>query len=202
MNYGQILIAFCRTNTVDEQPPSFSATDSETLKKKQHINNALAEIFSEEYNFRKDILTFQTVVGQSSYDRPNGTICKDGVVVNGYTYQYSTSNVYRSYKLVGSKIVLYPVPTAVQTIEVTYLILNSALSADGTPQIGLNLETDKPNIPETFHDLIVKKAELFYMRDKPTKNNVQAKADIQKRISQLIDLDRGTLEASPIITFG
>lgn len=202
MNYGQILTELCRINTVDEQPPSFSATDEETQKKKQLINSALAEIFSEEWNFRKDILTFQTVIGQSSYDRPIGTICKEGVLVNGYLYEYNTENVYRSYKIVGSKIVLYPVPTEVQTVEITYLKLNSGLSADGTPQIGLNLETDIPNIPETFHDIVVKKAELFYMRDKPNKNLTQAKADLQKRMNQLVDFDRGTLEANPIITFG
>lgn len=200
MNYGEILTEFCISNTVDENPPVFSSTDRKTLKYKKHINDALAEIFSEEWESRKDILTFSTIVGQNSYDRPNGTICKGGVVVNGDTYQYSEADIYKSYKLVGSKIVLYPVPADVQTVKITYLILNSALSESGVPQIGLKLETDKPNIPETFHDVIVKKAELFYMRDKPNKNNAQAIKDIEKRINQLKDLDKGTYEASPIIT--
>lgn len=202
-NFYDLIKQLCRSQALRKEPPSsFSENNEENTRYKQLINEALSEIFSEVWNFRKDITTFQAIAGQSSYDRPNGTICDEGVVVNGDTYKYSLTNAYRSYKIVGSKIVLYPTPTDVQTAEITYLTRNSALAADGTPQIGLKLETDSPNIPEDFHDLIVKKAEMFYMRDKPNKNNAQAKADVQKRISQLIDLDRGTLEASPIITFG
>ena len=212
MNFNEIIKQFCRTNTVDEQPPSFGDTDEETHKKKQMINNALAEIFSEEWNFRKDVTTFQTVAGQSIYDMPLGIIEKQGVRVDGVTYplvnekapyNLTTSNgLPNRYYVQGSKLVLYPTPTDVRTVTVHYLNLMSGLSESGVPQIGLTLETDVPNIPETFHNLVVMKAELFYMRDKSTKNTAQAKADVQKRISQLTDLDRGTLEASPIITFG
>jgi len=209
MNYGELIQSFCRTNTVDDMPSSFSATDEDSLKRKQIINNALAEIFCEQWNFRKDIITFQTVAEQSIYDMPIGIIDKQGIRVDGIRnplklitnpYEMETLNGNPwGYYVQGSKLVLYPIPIDARTVTVHYLILNSALSADGTPQIGLNLEADVPNIPLTFHDLIVKKAELFYMRDKPNKNNAQAKADVQKRISQLIDLDRGTLEAHPII---
>ena len=212
MNFDGLIKSFCRTNTVDEQPPSFSATDEETYKKKQMLNNALSEIFCEEWNFRKSVMTFQTVDGQSAYDMPLGIIEKQGVKVEGVTnpltfesapYSLDNSSGTPSrYYIQGDKLVLYPTPTDARTVTVHYLNLMSGLSESGTPQIGLTLETDVPNIPETFHDLIVKKAELFYMRDKSTKNTVQAKADVQKRISQLTDLDRGTLEASPIITFG
>lgn len=209
MNYGQILIQLCRTNTVDEQPPSFSATDEETLKKKQMINFALSEIFSEEWNFRKDLLTFSTVAGQGSYSMPSGIIEKQGVRVEGVTYPLSNekapynlpiaNGLPRSYYVQYPNLVLYPTPTDVRTATVHYLNLMSGVKADGTLRIGLDLETDSPNIPEVFHDLIVKKAELIYMRDKATKNTAQARADVQKRINQLTDLDRGTLEASPCI---
>ena len=212
MNFYDIIKSFCRTNTVDEQPPSFSATDEETLKKKQMLNNALAEIFCEQWNFRKDSTTFQTVAGQSIYDMPAGIIEKQGVRVEGVTYPLTnekspynlatSSGLPNRYYVQGSKLVLYPTPTDVRTVTVHYLNLMSGLSAEGIPQIGLTLETDVPNIPATFHDLIVSKAELAYIRDKARKNQPIAAANVQKRINQLIDLDRGTLEASPIITLG
>ena len=182
MNYFDLIKSLCRSIALKKRPPtSFNDTQETMYKYKQLITNALADIFSEEWNFRKDILTFQTVAGQSSYDMPLGIIEKQGVRVVGVTYplnnekapyNLTTSNgIPNRYYVQGSKLVLYPTPTDARTVTVHYLNQMSGLSADGTPQVGLNLETDVPNMPVTFHDLIVKKAELAYMRDKATKNN-------------------------------
>lgn len=213
MNYFEIIKSLCRSMALRKRPPSMFSIETEEMHKyKQLINNALNEIFSEEWNFRKDVITFITVAGQSIYDMPAGIIEKKGMKIEGVSspllliqnpYELDTSSgTPQGYYVQGSKLVLYPTPTDVRIVTVHYLNLMSGLSAEGTPQIGLNLETDKPNMPETFHDLVVKKAELSYMRDKATKNNVQARIDVQKRINQLTDYDRGTLEASPIITLG
>ena len=212
MNFYELIVNLCYPTGVGEAPPaSFDDTDEEPIQYKQYINQALNEVFSEEWNFRKDLVTFQTVAGQSSYDMPAGIIEKAGVRVEGVSYPLTNqkqpyyleekSGLPCSYYVQGSKLVLYPTPTDIRTVTVHFLNLMNALSADNTPKVGLTLETDKPNIPEVFHDVIVRKAELIYMRDKANKNNAQARLDAQKRINQLTDLDRGTLDASPIITF-
>lgn len=213
MNFYELIKSLCRSTALKKRPPSsFSQTDETMYKYKQLINKALAKIYSEEWNFRKDLTTFQTVAGQSIYVMPAGLIEKQGVRVEGVTYPLAnekspynlatSSGTPNRYYVQGSKLVLYPTPTDARTVTVHYLKLNSGLSETGTEQIGLNLETDKPNIPETFHDLVVCEAELLYMRDKQTKNLAQAKLDAQTRRNQLIDLDRGTLEASPMIALG
>jgi len=210
MNYFQGLIAVYRTVAVDNTPPiSFSDTDVELEKIKQLWQLALSSIFCEQWNFRKDLMTFQTVAGQASYDMPVGIIEKSGVSIAGNTYllinekaPYSLtvqSGVPQRYYVQGSKLVLHPTPTDARTVNVHYLHLMQAKDESGNLKAKMELETDVPNIPEQFHDLIVSKTELLYMRDTATRNSAQLKEDIKKRISQLTDLDRGTLEASPII---
>jgi hypothetical protein len=210
MNYKQILDSSFRTKGVSEIPPtSFSDTRQETIEMKQLIQNSLDDIFSEVWNFRKSTMTFQTVAGQASYDMPLGIIEKSGVSVEGNTYPlvnekqpYSLtaqSGTPQRYYVQGDKLVLHPTPNAVKTVQIHYLNLMLGVDVDGELKERMELETDSPNIPSRFHDLIVRKTELAYMRDRSDKNNAQAMADVKKRISQLTDLDRGTLEASPII---
>src|ERR1035437_8164818 len=87
MNYFQLIQNLCYTAGVAEDPPIFfNDTDEETIKYKQHINQALAEIFAEEWNFRKDILIFSTIPDQAFYDMPAGIIEKKGIKIDGVTY--------------------------------------------------------------------------------------------------------------------
>ena len=210
MNYKQILDSSFRTKGVSEIPPtSFSDTRQETIEMKQLIQNSLDDIFSEVWNFRKSTMTFPTVAGQASYDMPLGIIEKSGVSIEGNTYPLVNekmpygltvqSGTPTKYYVQGDKIVLHPTPNSVKTVQIHYLNLMQGVAVDGTLKEKMELETDSPNIPSRFHDLIVRKTELAYMRDRSDKNNAQAMADVKKRISQLTDLDRGTLEASPII---
>lgn len=210
MNYKQIRDAVYRTKAVSQNPPtSFDSTLQEDIEIKQLIQNSLDDIFSEVWNFRKSTMTFQTVIGQASYDMPLGIIEKSGVSIEGNTYPlvnekapYSLpiqSGTPTKYYVQGDKLVLHPTPNAVKTVQVHYLNLMQGVDAEGNLKEKMELETDSPNIPSRFHDLIVRKTELAYMRDRADKNNAQAMIDVRKRINQLIDLDRGTLEASPII---
>ena len=210
MNFYDLIKKLCYSTGVNSRPPNtFGDTQTATIKYKQFLNDALAEIFSEQFNFRKDTLTFSTVAGQSEYTKPVGIIEKLGVRVTGVTnplthektpYDLQTlSGLPSKYYIQGSKLVLYPTPTDVRTVTIHYLNTMSGLSASNVPQIGLTLETDAPNFSEQFHDLIVLKAELIWIRDKGTKNIPALEKRIQKRINHLIDLDRGTLENSPII---
>lgn len=204
MNFNELIQDFYRTDSVNDIPPVFTDTNEEYLKNKRMINLALEEIFNEDWNFRKTILTFQTVVGQSAYPMPAGIIEKKGVKIGDNVltlesdpYALNTdSGTPTKYYVYGSNLVLYPTPDETTTVTVYYLTSMSGLTAIGTPRVGLSAETDAPNIPENFHDLVVRKAELIYMRDDPKTNNAQAMADVQKRINQLKTLDSGTLEAS------
>lgn len=207
MNYYDILKSLCRTTGVKKTPPTtFSDTSETTQKLKQYINNALADIYSEEWNFRKTSTTFSTVAAQSEYTLPAGVIEKikigDTILkcISDPTSLTESSGSPTGYYVYGTELVLYPTPNAVETVTVYYMKNNSGLNSGGVEQIGLAEETDLPNFSVLFHDLVVKKAELIYIRDKNNKDKVKAESEAKRRIAQLVTLDRGTLESAPTIT--
>jgi len=208
MNYFEILTQFCRTNTVDEQPPAFSASDEETYKKKQMIKDANAHIVQyTDWKFRNKKPSMPTVIGQKEYDLPLGTI--QGVYLNGSKLAFIEDELLLqecSGKPSGyyvnredNKIGFDKTPDSVYPIIVKYKTDNQAVTADGTQKLNLELETDTSIIPEQYQNIIVMYAELLYMRDKSTKNQTDAKANYRNRLTELMTYDRGTLEASPTI---
>ena len=84
MNFYDLMKHLCYAVGVqNDTPMSFNDSDEETYHYKQYLNDALADIWSEDWNFRKANMTFNTIVGVANYTRPQGIICQNGVSIDG-----------------------------------------------------------------------------------------------------------------------
>lgn len=214
MNYFELIKSVSKIK-LGEAPTLFSEiTDDEYNKITDEINNALEEFFLDDsHNFRRKDTTFNTVVGQQSYNHTYGVIVPNGLYLtdsDGNTHDLVFNPDYQSLKkqdtsenacpsewtIYNDKILFYSVPDKVYTVHVAYITDNWAKNAAGVEKLIMELETDEPNFPEKYHSVLKFMAlkELYYS-DPVRYQKYGRQASV--KMEQIIKESKGTLEKQP-----
>ncbi|MCR5266785.1 MAG: hypothetical protein K6E29_09385 [Cyanobacteria bacterium RUI128] len=126
------------------------------------IQKALAHLWYEyEFEFRKRTYNIKTKVNKQDYSLPSGQIYKNNVVYNDENLGYLSTPKGLEEKegepeyfyIKNNKIVLYPIPDDVYTVEVAYLSTMPARNVDEEEKSNLVDVDDVINIDEQYEDL-------------------------------------------------
>lgn len=166
-SYFDILKNVC-TLAHEEEPLGFSSADNPYAEIKLCIKNTVEEICSRyKWSFRERINSLNTQAGVKEYSFPTGAetqnILENGVRIEGVSTPlmfvfhedmdkfYSASGKPCRYSVYAGKIIFYPVPDRVYSIQVKYLTSNFAYNSSKTVEkSNLDLETDVCIIPDRF----------------------------------------------------
>jgi hypothetical protein len=190
----------------EEKPSSFSSSGSPYGEIKQYINDILEEVCSKFYwTFRERSFSLTTTAGQKEYSLPSGAntsgLIENGVRVEGTTQPLyfiihsdldmlteSNGKPYR-YSVFSDKLILDPTPDKAYELNIKYLTVNFAYSADKTQEKAkLELETDVPIIPDRFVKVIEWGAYSLYRQNYKPDNKYKLARD--KYLEFLIDMQK------------
>lgn len=207
MNYFELIQKVAVLPGVNlREPQSFDTLDSQVIKLKNAVNQALKSVYScRDWKFRTREKVFQVSAGNKYFDWTNGKILAVSLQENsgektGLTYAPDCSSFFQygkpfCYAVEFGKVILFPIPNSTYTCCIKYLTDYSAVSADGlTEKYELNLASDIPLIPAKFHDLIIYKSALNYFSRTAKKEYPYFLALFYERLNQAVMEDRGTIE--------
>ena len=180
------------------------------------LNRSLLTIWGETVgrNMRLAKTNFNTEVGVSDYALPSGNIIKNGVKLNGTLIPFvqdieelaERSGTPDRFTIQGDKLVFYPTPNAIMTVNLKYRTKYAVLTSENVAKSTFASGTDVLNISERIEDEFINCLGHLtnqLLNGKPTSKYY---AEHEKRYITALQLlkmvDEGTEDSYPSISIG
>lgn len=212
MNYFELVKKIAVLPGINlKEPQSFDTLDTQVIKIKNAVNQALRSVCScWDWKFRIRKTTVELSADISKYEWNNGKILnvyiqKADTIPVKLKYMpdctmFSQYGIPFCYTFESNNIIFYPNPNGDYICTIYYLTDNYTVSSDGQQEKAeLVLATDLPIIPDKFQDLIIYKAALNFFSKQTKKEYPYYLLQYCERLVQAKSEDKGTSEDTPSI---